>query len=625
MPYVDEFEWLEDITSERTLRFVEEMNREFREKFGRLSDALYPRILKAFEVPQPVSVAVSGAGLFAVIRERNDFKVVRFNPDGTTDLVASSRELGKNAVILRVFASRSGRLVAYRYSLGGSDEGFLRVVDTASGEVLGEIRGVIGGAAVMDDGTLYYTQLFREKTPDGVEPPASRVLRWDSGKSEVVFGVGLPSNHFIGIEDYGGEMLVVVHHGWTASKVFSGLSDRPEEWKLVYDCGTRCFPVGAVGGEVFIVTYEGRGFGSVIAVGGGQRRVVVPESVGEPIQSAFMIGGDIYVEYLENCSSALKVFGVDGALKAVVQFPERSSVREVSYNPEHAALIVDTFKGSSLFTVRGFSLTRIASFNVVDFDIDVEDLWVESHDGKKVHAFVVRRRGSDTVKKAMVFGYGGFAIPVTPRPLIEAIPLLEAGGVLVVTNIRGGSEFGEEWHREGMREKKINVYLDFASVLKRLRDEGCKIVAFGRSNGGLLVAYISVVFPELIDGALIGYPVIDLLKFHRFYIGRAWISEYGDPDNPQDRVFLEKYSPYHNIREGVKYPKILVYTGLHDDRVHPSHAFKFVAKLKKVGAEAYLRTETYAGHAGAPPEVRAREVADEAAFAIYVLGIEVKS
>ena len=183
-----------------------------------------------------------------------------------------------------------------------------------------------------------------------------------------------------------------------------------------------------------------------------------------------------------------------------------------------------------------------------------------------------------------------------------------------MANLRGGSEYGEKWHRAGMRENKQNVFDDFIAVLEKLKSQGYKIIAHGRSNGGLLVSAIITQRPDVVDVAVIGYPVIDMLRFHKLYIGRAWIPEYGNPEDPKDREFLLRYSPYHNVRPDLKYPPTLVYTGLHDDRVHPAHALKFVAKLKDVKAPVFLRVETKSGHLGANPETRIREIADILAF-----------
>jgi prolyl oligopeptidase len=173
-----------------------------------------------------------------------------------------------------------------------------------------------------------------------------------------------------------------------------------------------------------------------------------------------------------------------------------------------------------------------------------------------------------------------------------------------------------------MRDKKQNVFNDFIAVAEYLKKIGAKVVILGRSNGGLLVGAVLTQRPDVIDGAVIGYPVLDMLRFHKLFIGEAWVSEYGDPENPEDVAFLVKYSPYHNIKEGINYPPTLVFTGLHDDRVHPGHAYKFVAKLKHVGANILLRVEQSSGHAGATTETKAREYSEIMAFVYKVLDMD---
>ncbi len=165
-----------------------------------------------------------------------------------------------------------------------------------------------------------------------------------------------------------------------------------------------------------------------------------------------------------------------------------------------------------------------------------------------------------------------------------------------------------------MKEYRQNVFEDYKAVLRHVRKMGYRTIGWGVSNGGLLVAATMVQSPELFDAALIGYPVIDMLRFHKLYIGRLWTTEYGDPDNPRDREYLIKYSPYHNVRAGKKYPYTLVYTGLHDDRVHPGHALKFVARPEEVDAPVYLRVETSSGHKGSSPDIKVREYSDLYAF-----------
>ncbi|MEM2627320.1 MAG: prolyl oligopeptidase family serine peptidase, partial [Ignisphaera sp.] len=252
-----------------------------------------------------------------------------------------------------------------------------------------------------------------------------------------------------------------------------------------------------------------------------------------------------------------------------------------------------------------------------------EEHYIESFDKTPIHVFHVyncRRRSN----KAVLIGYGGFGISLTPRYLDYMLLLIDDGGEYFIANIRGGGEHGRKWHKAGRREKRENVYGDFLSVIKWLKSQGYRVVIHGRSNGGLLCGVIYVRYPDLIDGAVIGYPLLDMLRYHKLYIGSLWIPEYGDPDKPSDRDYLSRISPYHNLREDARYPKCLIYTGLSDDRVHPGHALKFSAKLDEHGVENYLRVETASGHIGADPMISGKEKADILAFIYYVLQLDEK-
>jgi prolyl oligopeptidase len=253
-------------------------------------------------------------------------------------------------------------------------------------------------------------------------------------------------------------------------------------------------------------------------------------------------------------------------------------------------------------------------------DFTVEEAWVRSRDSTRIHVFEVGKKGR-TRDRVLAYGYGGFAISMTPRYFSFIIPFLEDYGTFVVANLRGGTEYGEEWHREGMREKKQNVFDDFIAVLEYFKKRGSRTIGFGVSNGGLLIGAILTQRPELIDGALIGYPVLDMLRYQKLHIGKAWMPEYGDPDKPKDREFIARYSPYHNITKR-KYPPTMLYTGIHDDRVHPAHALKFAAKLEEVEASPLLRVETKSGHSGATPTTKAKEYADIMAFIYKTLAIK---
>jgi prolyl oligopeptidase len=261
-----------------------------------------------------------------------------------------------------------------------------------------------------------------------------------------------------------------------------------------------------------------------------------------------------------------------------------------------------------------------------------EQVWYPSKDGTKISMFLVSRvepAGADSSSaggqacrdSALLTGYGGFNISLTPAFDPSAFVWLDAGGVIAVANLRGGGEYGEAWHRAGMLSNKQNVFDDFIAAAEWLRAGGRanRIVVEGASNGGLLVGAALVQRPELYDGVICRVPVADMLRYHLFTVGRFWIPEYGSADEEAQFPFLLRYSPYHNVVDGVTYPPTLVMTADTDDRVAPGMAKKFAARLQEAVSDAggpiLLRVETRAGHgAGKPMTKQIDEQADMCAF-----------
>jgi prolyl oligopeptidase len=248
-----------------------------------------------------------------------------------------------------------------------------------------------------------------------------------------------------------------------------------------------------------------------------------------------------------------------------------------------------------------------------------------SVDGTPVRMFLVSSGDADGPRPTILYGYGGFNISMAPRYWPLALAWVAAGGVFAVANLRGGSEEGEDWHRAGMLADKQNVFDDFHAAADWLVSSGVAsaVGCYGGSNGGLLVGACITQRPELFGAAVAEVGVLDMLRFHRFTIGWAWISDYGDPDDPEQFATLHAYSPLHRIRPGIAYPATMIVTGDHDDRVVPGHSFKFAAALQAAqagDAPVLLRVETSAGHgAGKPTGKLIDERADVLAFCEDVL------
>ena len=620
----DHYLWLEKVNDPKVVEWFSKRDKTARKLLKRISAQLKPRIERYYAIPYVLQVKTSKNQHFILLRDGENFKINAITSDGYANELINSKDIGKDVVLQWLHVSEEGDSFAFSYSFGGSDEGILKVVETRSGEVLDELKGRIGDVVWLDKERYFYGRFYaKQKTPDGVAPPAERIFLRENGKDEMVFGNGIPTSHFITLKKStdNARALLTVSYGWTRSDVHVGKLEKPENWNFLYGKGDFIASlIDYLQGKYLVASFDHGGMGRILAI---NENGVAHEIVGEqayPLQEAVIAENKIVGNYLVNASSVLKKFALDG-----------KKLDEIKPEPPGTIDSLDSDGGRCVFRYESFFIPyrvyilekgqlRVLDSREISKDFAVEDLWARSKDSTQIHIFKVGKRDK-MHKQVLAHGYGGFAFSLTPRFYPQVIPFLEDGGAFAVVNLRGGKEYGEEWHRKGMREKKQNVFDDFTAALEYFENEDFKVVAFGGSNGGLLVGTILTQHPELLDGALIGYPVLDMLRFHKLYIGEAWVPEYGNPDDPKDAQFLIKYSPYHNVTKR-KYPPIMLYTGLHDDRVHPAHAFKFAAKLEEAGVPYLLRVETKSGHSGATPTTKIEEYADMMAFVYKTLKIK---
>jgi len=617
----DKYLWLENLKDEKTLNFIREHNLRFKKFVGELPNELYRRLEPWFKLKTVLDFSLTDSGIFVLYRLWNEYVISRVK-DGEEERILSSKDVDENSLIVSIYPSKDGKKLGFFFTISGSDVGKLRIIETNTGELIDEVKGSVGNLIWLDDRKIYYARFYREgKTPDGVEAPAERIILRDieSKEEKVTFGLGLERNYMISLFDVLEEdwIFAVINYGWTKSKVYGGSKLSPDKWKLLLDIQESvAYPIGFRKGASYVVMYDKKGFGRIVRITNGDHREIIGEEFypKSPIEGAIVSGDLIYINYLVNASSRICLFDLDGNHKGEIAFNEPSTVEILKEYKGRVFSIIESFsRPPTLYEITSGDLEIIfGEKRNIDW-MKVEEGFATSWDNTKVHYFVVRNKRKER-NVAIIYGYGGFGLSITPRFLNHVIPFIEDGGVYVVANLRGGREYGEKWHRMGTREKKQNVFEDYKSVIRVFKERGFKIIALGRSNGGLLVSATLTQSPELLDVALIGYPVIDMMRFHKLYIGHLWTTEYGNPDDPKDRAFLLKYSPYHNVAKDRNYPYTLVYTGLHDDRVHPGHALKFVARLEEVGAPVYLRVETESGHMGASPRIRIVEYADILAF-----------
>ncbi len=368
-------------------------------------------------------------------------------------------------------------------------------------------------------------------------------------------------------------------------------------------------------------------------------KTVIPEN-DDVIDAAGLIGSHLVLAYMHDVHHRLAVHRLDGGFVQNICLPSLGTVSGLSGQQDDEEMFFSftsfLFPNASFRYDLGSHLLRALRIPEIDFDMDqyeTKQVFCTSKDGTRVPMFLTHRKGLrlDGNNPTLLYGYGGFNINIKPRFSSSTLAWLEAGGVYAQANMRGGSEYGETWHQAGMLEKKQNVFDDFIAAAEWLIENDYtqpgKLAIRGGSNGGLLVAACMLQRPDLYGAVICQVPVIDMLRYHKFTVGRYWVPEYGNAEaRKKDFDFLFAYSPLHNVRAGVSYPPVLITSADTDDRVVPAHAKKFAATLQAKASGAnpiLLRVETKAGHGGGKPiSKRIEEQADIYAFLFDILEVE---
>jgi prolyl oligopeptidase len=357
---------------------------------------------------------------------------------------------------------------------------------------------------------------------------------------------------------------------------------------------------------------------------------VIPQN-DEPLKGISMVNDQFIVSSLQDAHSRARIYSREGKELGEIALPGLGSAG--GFNGKRTDR--ETFYFFTSFTSPGTIyrydlVTRASSLfrkPKLDFDAspyETHQVFYKSKDGARIPMYLTHRRNIklDGKNPALLYGYGGFNISLAPAFSVANAAWLEMGGVYAMANLRGGGEYGEDWHKAGMKTNKQNVFDDFLAAARWLEGqrytEPSRLGISGRSNGGLLVGASMTQHPELFAVALPGVGVMDMLRFQKFTIGWAWTSDYGSADKQEDFAALYAYSPYHRLKPGTSYPATLVTTADHDDRVFPAHSFKFAARLQECQAgdkPVLIRIETRAGHgAGKPTAKIIEETADQLAF-----------
>jgi prolyl oligopeptidase len=556
--------------------------------------------------------------------------------DGTTALSA-------------IEVSEDGELVAYATSDAGSDWRTWRVRRTASGEDLPDTIGwsKFASAAWTHDGTGFVYGRYPEPPADAAYDAPNRDMelryhRLGDDPARDTLLLSTPDQ-----PEWGFEPAITADGRWLVLNVWRGTD--PDNRVFVADLGAgieaaefeRVIPepdasyllIEGLGSTLYLLTDRDAPRGRVAALDldrPGQLREVIGEGP-DAIEQVRLVGGRLAVVTMHDAHHRLAIFETDGRHVIDVELPAIGTIESLAGHHDDAELYLTFVTFASPASVLAVDMAAGAvrqvgrqplSWDPADYV--TEQTFVRSADGTAVPLFLTHRRGvaPDGRTPTLLYGYGGFQISVGPMFKPEWLTWMERGGLLAVASLRGGGEYGRDWHDAGRLGNKQNVFDDFAACARWLATSGWtspeRIGISGRSNGGLLVGASITQHPELFGAAIAEVGVMDMLRFHRFTIGWGWTSDYGSADDPEQFRTLRAYSPLHNIRDDVVYPPTLVTTGDHDDRVVPGHSFKFAAALQAAqrgDGPIVIRIDTDAGHGvGKPVSKLVDERADVLAF-----------
>ncbi|HEV7380821.1 MAG TPA: prolyl oligopeptidase family serine peptidase, partial [Dyadobacter sp.] len=365
---------------------------------------------------------------------------------------------------------------------------------------------------------------------------------------------------------------------------------------------------------------------------------ILPEKP-EPLQGARTAGGKLFASYSKDVTTRVYVYDLKGKLENEVQLPGLGTASGFSGEREDSFVFYTYTSFNYPPTIFRYDIAtkkstvfREPEVSFKPADYETKQVFYTSKDGTKVPAFVTYKKGLklNGENPTILYGYGGFNISLTPSFSPTRIPFLDQGGVYVQANLRGGSEYGEKWHEQGMKLKKQNVFDDFIAaaefLIKEKYTSSARLAIQGGSNGGLLVGAVMNQRPELFKVAFPAVGVMDMLRFHKFTIGWNWIADYGSSDNAEEFKVLYGYSPLHNIKSGVNYPATMVTTADHDDRVVPAHSFKYAAELQAKAGESsknplLIRIDTNSGHGASNTKKALETQADIYAFMFENMGL----
>jgi prolyl oligopeptidase len=655
---VDEYRWLEDGDSEETVEWVRAQNEHTRSWIDEFPGRARARerlaeLLAIGTIGAPVE---AGDRLFFQHREgaENQPRLMVREPSGDErTIVDPNVDRSGTTAIDWWFPSSEGRFVAFGQSSGGDEESTLHIVDVDALENLADLIRHARFSTVAwlpDSSGFYYTGNTKSLSEGdsssyyrrsvylhrlGTAEDLDEEVYPDDGDPETQPAVFLSRN--------GRWLLVRIHRGWGHVDLHLRDLSKPDSGFRLLTAGmSAVFNTQLCGDDLYLHTNHLAPRYRLLRVSLhdplSENWIEIVQESPDAVLQDFVVGsGGIALAYLRNARAELVSIDADGQSAHVVELPALGSIVSLR-GREGSASVYLAFESFAVPpTVLRYDLVskELVVWAAIEPataipDCLVEQVWYPSRDGTPISMFIIRPRAlsRDSSNPLLLTGYGGFNVPTVPSFSRAQLYWLEQGGTVAVVNLRGGSEYGEEWHKAGMLNRKQNVFDDFIAAGEHLVAEGytspARLAILGGSNGGLLIGAAFTQRPGLFRAAICAVPLLDMLRYQNFLIARLWIPEYGSAEDPQQFRYLMRYSPYHNVSDEAEYPAILFITADKDSRVDPMHARKMTARMQervRSRGPILLRVEFEAGHgAGKPVEKLVDQYADEWTFLLHELG-----
>ncbi|RJF72444.1 S9 family peptidase [Deinococcus cavernae] len=611
----DPYRWLEDPDAPETREWVEAQNRVSDAVLGELParQAYIQRLTQLWDYARPGTPWRRGRRYFRQFNPGllNQPKLqVSDSPRGPwTDLLdPNSLSEDGTVALMGLGISKDGGRLAYGTQSAGSDWVTWRVRDVDSAQDTDDRIewSKFSGAQWLPDGSGFYYAAYDA-------PQGGTLTGTNRNQRLMLHRVGTPQSEDQLIlarpdePDWGFHAHITEDDRYLIVDVWKGTARMNQVWvrelgsdgpfiELVNDFRASFTVLGNDGDTLYLLTDEDAALSKIISwnVKTGEQQTIIPEGT-DKIDFATLVQGGLLLVTLKDASHRVTLHNRHGARQRDLALPALGSVMGFSAHQDDTEVFIGFT--SYLFPTTPYRAElpggELEALEQPSINLDVDEFEVTqdfaiSKDGTRVPHFIIARRGlkRDGTNPTLLYGYGGFNASMTPAFSPAILGWLDRGGVYVATNLRGGGEYGKEWHAAGTLNRKQNVFDDFIAVAEHLIETGLTSPAHlgiqGRSNGGLLVGAAMTQRPELFAAAIPQVGVMDMLRYHEFTIGWAWASDYGRSDDPEMFSTLHAYSPLHNLEEGVQYPATLVTTGDHDDRVVPAHSYKFMSELQRV-------------------------------------------